>query len=157
MNRRISAMATVSCLLLAGAVVAGCSNSSTTSAATTAAKVPAAVVVTKADNGKQVDAAIGATLSVKLPGNPSTGYTWSSDGAVPEILKQDGEPSFEASSAGTPGSGGTMTMKYTVTTAGTGDLKLKYWRTFEPTTPPVSTFSVKVDAKAGSVQSPRAP
>ena len=143
MNRRIVAVVVVSCLLLAGAVVAGCASASTGGSGAS----PTAVVVTAADNGKTMDAAAGATLSVQLPGNPSTGYTWSPDGDLPAILKQDGEPSFEASSAGTPGSGGTMTMRYAVTAAGTGDLKLKYWRTFEPTVAPVSTFSVTIKAQ----------
>jgi inhibitor of cysteine peptidase len=143
MNRRIVAIVAFGCLLLATAALAGCSTPSTSGTGISST----AVVVTNADNGKTVDAAAGSTLSVQLPGNPSTGYTWSTDGDLPAMLTQDGEPSFEASSAGTPGSGGTMTMKYTVTAAGTGDLKLKYWRTFEPTVAPVSTFSVTVKAQ----------
>ena len=148
MNRKTAAVAAVLCLLFAAAAIAGCSGSSSSGGASGGAAKPAAktVELTAADNGGTFDAAIGSTIVVKLSANPTTGYTWSVDGTLPPMLKQDGEPAYEASSSAV-GSGGMSTMKYAVTTAGEGDLKLKYWRTFESTVPPVATFQVLLKVK----------
>ena len=145
MNRKTALLAAL-CLVLVAAVVAGCSSSSSGGTSGGSSTAPKTVTVTAADKGKTVEAAVGDTIAVDLEGNPTTGYTWSTDGALPPILKEDGSSSFEASS-GAVGSGGTMTMKYSAAQAGSGDLKLKYWRTFETTVPPVATFQVTINVK----------
>ena len=148
MNRRTAAIATVFCLVLAAAAVAGCSASSSSGSASGGSVKPATKTIElgAADNGSTVAATVGSTLVVKLSANPTTGYTWSTDGALPPMLKEDGKSSYEASSSAV-GSGGASTMKYSVIQAGNGDLKLKYWRTFEATVPPVATFQVTLKVK----------
>jgi len=145
-DRRTVATATVSCLLLAAAMITGCAASSPGGTYGGSGASTKVVELTAADNGKTVDADIGSTLVVKLEGNPTTGYTWSTDGSLPPIVKEDGAASYEASSSAI-GAGGTMMMTYSATQAGSGDLKLKYWRTFEPTVPPVATFQVMLKVK----------
>jgi inhibitor of cysteine peptidase len=148
MNRRTAAIATVSLLLLAALVTAGCSSSSSAGGSSTGAAKPVAktIELTAGDNGSTVDAAVGSTLVVKLSANPTTGYTWSTDGDLPPMVSQEGTATYEASSTAI-GSGGISTMKYNVVKVGDGDLKLKYWRTFESTVPPVATFQVTLKVK----------
>jgi inhibitor of cysteine peptidase len=61
-------------------------------------------------------------------------------------LEQKGEPVFSAES-GAMGAGGTQVWTFVGKAAGDGELKLKYWRSFESTVPPVKTFAVKVSVK----------
>ena len=147
MNRRTAVIATVSLMLLAAAATAGCSGSSAGGSSTGSAKpVAKTIELTASDNGSTVDAAVGSTVVVKLSANPTTGYTWSTDGTLPPMVSQEGTASYEASGSAM-GSGGMSTMKYSVVKAGDGDLKLKYWRTFEATVPPVATFQVMLKVK----------
>jgi len=147
MNRRTVAALAVLALLLAAAALTGCSGSSSGDASGGSAKPAAKTVeLTAGDNGSTVDAAVGGTVVVKLSANPTTGYTWSTDGELPPMLSQEGTGTYEASST-LPGSGGSETLKYSVVKAGSGDLKLKYWRTFEPTVAPVATFQATLKVK----------
>jgi len=88
----------------------------------------------------------GQELAVTLGANPSTGYNWEIDGELPAQLEQLGEPEFAAESqlAGAPGS---QTWRFRAAAEGEGVLRLKYWRSFEPTVPPVATFEVTVEVE----------
>jgi len=115
--------------------VAGCS-----------AAPKAAVELTDKDAGSTQQLAAGQQLKVTLEANPTTGYQWAIDGELPAQLKTQGEPVYSAES-GAIGAGGTQVWTFVGTAAGDGELKLKYWRSFETTVPPVKTFSVKVGVK----------
>ena len=153
MNRRMITIIVIACLAVAIVAIAGCSGGSTTSttggsATSGGATTPKTIKVTAADNGSTQQAAVGDTLEVTLDANPTTGYEWAVDGELPPVLKADGEPSYTTTApAGVAGAGGASTIKYSVVKAGDGELKLKYWRTFEATVPPVATFAVTVQAK----------
>jgi inhibitor of cysteine peptidase len=100
------------------------------------------------DAGTTAGVAVGGTVTVTLPGNPTTGYNWAVDGTLPPELQTQGAPTFESGAkAGQVGAPGEVTLKFTATKSGTGDLRLKYWRSFEPTVPPVNTWSAKVEVK----------
>jgi len=95
------------------------------------------------DNGSSLSMKQGETLEISINGNPTTGYNWEIDSVDQNILQSAGDPDYKSDSA-MVGSGGTYKFKFTAVSAGTTTLKLKYWRTFEPDTPPVETFEVKV-------------
>lgn len=98
-----------------------------------AGDAPPVVTVTPDSNGDTVALSVGQTLLVALPGNPSTGYTWG-EADRPEGLERVGEPSFEADSDAA-GSGGVITLEYSVVSDGNGTLELWYARPWESVQP----------------------
>ncbi len=99
---------------------------------------------TKADNGQSIDLVAGQEILVKLEGNPTTGYTWELDKDVSSGMEQVGEPDYGADSSAI-GSGGMFTFRFKAVEAGEHTLQLKYWRTFEPDTPPIELFTLKLN------------
>ncbi len=127
-------------LLLAAlgcAALAGCSGETTGTI----------MVVTEADDGTTVSIAKGQELSVQLPANPSTGYSWvASD--TPQFLALQGEPTFETGAPdGVVGAGGTQTTVFVATATGTGKLMMDYVRPWESGVKPEKTFSVTIEAQ----------
>lgn len=100
--------------------------------------------LTEGDNGKTVRLKVGETFTIKLPGNPSTGYSWNG-AADPEVVVLVGEPEFtsDAADENIVGAGGTLTMTYKAVKAGEGELKLQYSRVWE-SVQPEKTFTVRV-------------
>jgi inhibitor of cysteine peptidase len=115
-------------------------------AALAAGCAPTPVQLRSTEDGTVQTLAVGQKLKVSLDANPTTGYAWALDGPLPAQLSQDGEPTFTPSS-GLTGAGGTEVWAFVGKTTGQGTLRLKYWRSFEPTTPPIDTFTVQVNVK----------
>jgi inhibitor of cysteine peptidase len=105
---------------------------------------PKTPTYTKADDGQSIDLVVGQEILVKLEGNPTTGYTWELDKDVSSGLEQVGEPDYSADSSAI-GSGGIFRFRFKAVEAGEHTLQLKYWRTFEPDTPPIETFGLKIN------------
>jgi len=116
------------------ALVAGC------------AEKPATVELSGSDSGTAAQLAVGQELRISLDANPTTGYAWALDGALPAQLEQVGDPEYSADT-GAIGSGGTEVWTFFARETGTATLGLKYWRSFEPTVPPVATFTVDLDVR----------
>jgi len=104
------------------------------------------VKLTEADAGKRVELAPGDTLEIALEGNPSTGYNWEVESVDNAILKQVGEPQFEADSSAV-GSPGVITLAFQALASGQTNLKLIYHRSFEPEVAPLETYEVSVVVK----------
>jgi inhibitor of cysteine peptidase len=102
--------------------------------------------LTAEDSGTTQTLAVGQQMSVTLEANPTTGYSWAIDGALPQQLEQAGEPAYAAESD-LVGAGGAETWTFRAASAGQGVLKLKYWRSFEPTVPPENAFEVTVNVE----------
>jgi inhibitor of cysteine peptidase len=107
---------------------------------------PAPLELTEKDTGTTQTLSIGQELRISLAANPTTGYRWGLDGAVPSQLEQVGEPSYSAESTAI-GAGGTEVWTFSAKSPGEGTLKLKYFRSFEPTAPPAQTFAVTTKVK----------
>lgn len=102
------------------------------------------------DNGRTIEMKPGETLLISIDGNPTTGYIWEVDSVDENILGLAGEPDYSTDfklKSGMTGVGGTYKFTFTAVSSGTTNLKLKYWRTFEPENPPVETFQVTVNVK----------
>jgi inhibitor of cysteine peptidase len=97
-------------------------------------------------NGESIEITKGATLSISLQGNPTTGYNWELAEVDQSILKPAGEVDYKS---GSPliGSGGVYTFKFEAVETGSTNLKLIYYRSFEEDTPPVNTFELTVLVK----------
>jgi inhibitor of cysteine peptidase len=102
--------------------------------------------LTADDNGSTQQLAIGQELRITLESNQTTGYRWAVDGDVPTQLTQADEPTYSSESK-IIGAGGQEVWTFEGAQTGSGLLKLKYWRSFEPTAQPAETFTVTVNVK----------
>ena len=62
--------------------------------------------LTRQDNGSTRTLGAGQELRISLDSNPTTGYRWALDGALPPQLEQVGEPRYDGASTAL-GAGGT--------------------------------------------------
>jgi len=88
------------------------------------------------DNGRILDVSVGAIAVIKLPENPSTGYTWQY--AVNENIAEVIEDVYIPPKNQIPGRGGTRMLKLKV--IGSGEFVMDYVQPWE--NQPVDHFSV---------------
>ena len=100
------------------------------------------VALTEMDNGKKIDLTVGDTMTVRLKGNPTTGYTWQI-AAITEKLLTYTEKRYSPSSSRC-GAGGTYTFKFRAAEKGMGELTLAHLRTWEKGKQPINTFHITV-------------
>jgi inhibitor of cysteine peptidase len=98
------------------------------------------------DSGSIIYLNQGDALSVRLPANPSTGFTWSVAANAPSVLAPGGDPRFEPPPTPRPGAGGFQTLEFRVAGGGAAFLQLVYRRPSEKDAPPARTWSVFVAA-----------
>jgi inhibitor of cysteine peptidase len=140
-------MRTIAVLMVVVTMVGACGSKDDDTSST---QPPAAGEVTATASGP-VALKVGQALVVTLPSNPSTGYSWTistaPDGAV---LTQNGELTYAATNPDVvmPGSGGTETVRFTATAAGTTTIVLDYRRPWETDVPPVDTVTLDVTVAA---------
>jgi inhibitor of cysteine peptidase len=105
------------------------------------------ILFTEAQDGEQVQVAVGEEFSIRLPGNPSTGYSWEPQDLDASLFEQAGEPEFESSDPSLVGAGGDVTLTFRVLKAGTASLTLVYHRPWETDAEPADTFTLTVTAR----------
>lgn len=105
------------------------------------------IVATKADSGKSWTFFKGSTFTIKLEGNPTTGYQWA---LLPEsqndlVMKAMGEAVYEPSKPVLTGSGGSYTFTFMAANPGTAVLRFGYARSWEKNPPiELATYTVIV-------------
>jgi len=104
------------------------------------------VRIGEAANGSQVQLAIGQTFEVALPGNPTTGYTWTVWGVLPSQVSTVSDSYETSAPAGVVGAGGVQTIAFRAATAGSATLTLGYARPWE-SVQPAKTFEVTLVVK----------
>jgi putative hemolysin/predicted secreted protein len=103
--------------------------------------------VSKTDNGKTIQVAVGGTVVVTLEGNPgSTGYMWGLESGNDAVVKPVGDYKF-TSTSNLPGASGKFEFKFTAASAGSATLKFANKRPWELNDPKADTFSVIVNVK----------
>ncbi|MBU0989099.1 MAG: protease inhibitor I42 family protein [Proteobacteria bacterium] len=95
------------------------------------------------DSGRTVKTDPGDTIEIVLDGNPTTGYQWQVRPWNTGILKQTGEPTYQAKSNAI-GSGGEVTFHFEASSTGQTSLNFIYIRSFEKNVPPIKSFNVTV-------------
>ncbi len=101
--------------------------------------------MTQASDGQAVPANVGNVLSVELPSNPSSGYSWSLsslDNALLELI----ETRFVAT-RDVPGSGGMQVWKVRALAGGRARISLKHWREWEGESSVIGRFAVEIDIR----------
>ncbi|MFO1423822.1 MAG: protease inhibitor I42 family protein [Candidatus Competibacteraceae bacterium] len=88
------------------------------------------LILTRADNNRSAELQVGERLIVRLPENPTTGYTWAIDETDSRLLAlvSTDYASPETESIGVRGQ---RAFVFTVRQPGEVALKLKYWRFWE--------------------------
>lgn len=103
------------------------------------------MMLSGADNGKQVTVKAGDVITLTLDSNPTTGYSWQVMEIGNTILSQQGDPEYKQASGteGLVGAGGTETFHFKAIGSGTTMLKLGYMRPWE-SVQPLETFTIEV-------------
>jgi len=96
------------------------------------------------DDGGSVRLGIGQVLVVRLPANPTTGFTWAA-AEMPGFLDPLGEPVFSPESDAL-GAGGIQEFRYAASERGEGTLTLEYARSWEDE-PAEDEYAVTVTVK----------
>jgi len=101
------------------------------------------LVVTEEQNGATVNVKTGAVITVKLPENPTTGFTWNLT-TTPglQIINDTYKPTYTTGKM--VGSGGTHI--WDIEAVATGEQKIKgvYMRSWEPASGNETSFSMTV-------------
>lgn len=151
MQRSLRVLVSMSAVAMIVTVLVGCSAQNSPGSATSASTPSSTTTLrlSAKDSASTTSLAVGQKLQISLDSNPTTGYRWAVDGEVPPQLEQLGESKYTATAAapGIVGSGGTELWTFEGKSAGKTTLKLKYWRSFEPTATPPSTFQITVDVR----------
>ncbi len=107
------------------------------------------VTVGEEANGKTVTGEIKQTLLVKLPGNPTTGYSWTLSKLEGDAIEAVGKAEYVAGKVPRKmvGSGGSFHFTFQAVKPGKAALTLAYARPWEKDTPPAKTFTLTVEVK----------
>jgi len=105
------------------------------------------VFITKADDGKTIQAIVGQTIEVSLPSNPTTGYEWLIRGNPALLTFITSEFVADAQGQKRIGAGGTQKLRFEASAAGNVAIVLDYKRPWEKDKAPAKTFTVAVEVK----------
>jgi predicted secreted protein len=123
-------------VIAATAMAAGCGSSADAAKGT--------LKLGQNDDGKTYTVKVGDTIQVVIPGNPTTGYSWTTAMADKDaaLLQQVGDPQYAADSTDSSlaGSGGVYTLTFKAVAKGQALLKLAYARPWE-SVQPIQTFT----------------
>ena len=98
------------------------------------------------DHGRDITMCPGEELSIRLPGNPTTGYLWEVVTSDSAVLNRKGEAAFVAD-ADRVGAGGQSIFRFTAGGDGSVRLRLVYRRPWEKEIHPIKVFEVVVTVK----------
>ena len=106
---------------------------------------PAAeVVIDQGADRSTVSLCRGQILTVRLPGNPTTGFVWEDlTRGAEALLARQGEPQFTPDSK-LLGAGGIYRFAFEATAPGSARLKFVYRRPFASDAAPARTFEVNI-------------
>jgi inhibitor of cysteine peptidase len=103
-------------------------------------------VLTEQANGSSISLNKTDTLTVSLPGNPSTGYVWEVDQIDPKVLQPTGDWVFKADSS-LSGAPGTVTWQFRPANSGTSILRMIYHRPWEKDQAPAKTYVLNISVR----------
>lgn len=130
----------VAVLMIAGTqVLAGCGSAGDP-------PVPAPLKLGAEASGSSIRLAPGQTLEISLAGNPTTGYSWTTEAGGDPVLRAAGEPTYAPDTDGGTlvGGGGTYTFAYEGAGPGTTRIELAYRRAWETGVAPLERFTLEV-------------
>ncbi len=105
------------------------------------------VTLIERDNGADADLTIGSALIVKLPANPSTGYSWAVVGEPSPLKLQKSAFHHGTGKSNAVGASGTSVFHFSASSAGMATLTMVYRRSWEYNVAPIKTFTVRVNVR----------
>jgi inhibitor of cysteine peptidase len=112
-----------------------------------ATEPPKTITITDQQNGKDVEVPAGGTLVVRLPSNPTTGYSWAVAGDPAPLRFMKTRNLKSNASEPSLGAPGVQELKFGAPATGISKLTLEYRRPWEHGGTPAKTFSVKVNVR----------
>ncbi len=112
------------------------------------ASLPDSVVLSEKDNGQIVHLPEGGTVTIELPGNPSTGYMWVLKGTYDEavvIMTGDFMEKPDTSKVGVPVK---KIVKFKAVGNGTAGITYEYRRPWESNKAPEKTFEILINVNS---------
>lgn len=100
------------------------------------------LVLNRTDNNRTAELRVGERLEVRLPENPTTGFSWAVDENDRQRLTLEDTAYAPPDEAGFIGARGQRTFRFTARQPGEVLLKLKYWRIWEGDGSIVERFAV---------------
>lgn len=101
------------------------------------------LLILEKDNGRTIEIPAGTSFRIRLPENASTGYQWVVDHHDKEYLEVVSmEPHYEAKAIG---SGGEVEFVIKGKKAGSGEIELKKWRSWEGDASVIERFRLRVN------------
>jgi inhibitor of cysteine peptidase len=140
--QRTAALATLALLVVVALAIlsAGCGSAASANGGS--------LTLGPADDGKSYTVKKGETIQIVIPGNPTTGYQWTSALSDKDraLLQEIGEPQYAPDSTDTnvAGSGGVYTLTFKAVEKGQATVKLAYARPWESGVAPIQTFTATV-------------
>lgn len=130
--------------------VAGETGAETGSGPNEPRREPSSQTIGLASNGETLNIHVGDTISVALPQNASTGYTWVHKNVFHGVMKQHGSKTTSNFEPGTNvgtlvGQPSVETWTYVAVKPGTATIRMEYMRPWEKDTEPSNTFEVTVN------------
>ena len=123
-------LASLASLLLVALLATGCAAWNDPAPIPTGTRENGTLVLTRADHNRSAELRVGERLIVRLPENPSTGYTWAIDETDRRLLTLDGTD-YTPAETGSIGARGQRTFTFTARQPGEVTFKFKYWRFWE--------------------------
>ena len=108
-------------------------------------KVAAMISLSENDDGRTAEARVGETIEVTLSENASTGYRWAVDRLDAGVVRQLSAESHNAAKA--IGAPGTIVFIFKAVKAGTGEIALKYWRSWDGDASVAKRFRVRLSVQ----------
>ena len=105
------------------------------------------LTVGEKDNGTTVDLTQDETLVVKLPGNPTTGYSWAVIGDPSPLKLVKSTTQRSANSKTMAGAPSVQEFRFRADAAGIVSLTLHYRRPWEHDAPPAKTYTLRVQIR----------
>lgn len=112
-----------------------------------------ALELTERDHGRTFSVSAGEQVTLRLEGNPTTGYLWELLRYNQELLTLVGETGF-VRDADRPGAGGRFIFRFAPRAVGETRLQLAYLRPWEKKIRPLRTFEVvlKIQGEGAAVE-----
>jgi len=105
-------------------------------------KAAAMLSFSEKDDGRTAEVRVGETVEVTLVENATTGYRWAVDHLDTAIVRQlSAESRNTAKAIGAPG---TTVFTFEAVKEGTGEIALKYWRSWEGDASVTNRFRVRL-------------
>ncbi len=104
------------------------------------------ILVSSSDKGRMFEAKQGDVIVIRLDENITTGYSWES--GVIDSPFVEASPSEYTSAAGTAmGRGGTRTFRFQAKSSGSGQIRLRLRRPWEPEDAAIDSFAVNIQVR----------